>query len=125
MAGRSFVLGPVRSRRIILPFIFAESTEWASFFDCTHNKNIFCKVKLHAHGKISVVIFNQSDTPQHVTSKMRLCCAKGNIDSIADVDGMEYPLRVKTKRVNNVSVLTPLGKDVTVARLREEFPLVF
>ena len=125
MAGRSFVLGPFRSRRIILPFKFTETTEWRAFFDCTHNKNIFCKVKVHANGQISVVIFNQSDTPQHVTSKMRLCCAKGNIDSITDVDGTEYPLKVKTKRVNNISVLTPVDKDATVARLREEFPLVF
>ena len=125
VAGRSFVLGPFRSRRIILPFKFSETTTWTAFFDCTHNKNIFCKVKVHTNGQISVVIFNQSDVPQHITSKMRLCCAKDDVESIVDVDGTEHPLRIKTKRVNIMSMTTPIDKDAIVAQLREEFPLVF
>ena len=119
------MLGSFRSRRVILFFKFSTATKWTAFFDCTQNKNIFCKVKIHTNNQISVVIYNQSDILQHITSKMLLCCAKGNVDTIIDVDGKEYPLRTRTKSAIAMNVTTPKGKDTIVSELKQDFPLVF
>ena len=110
----------------MLPFRFSEDTDWKTFFDCTHNKGIFCRCKIYTNGQISIVIFNQTDVPQHITSKMKLICGKGNIDWIVDIHGLKHALKDNTKKVQMMT--NSLGKNDTVIlveRLKEMYPNVF
>ena len=126
VAGRSIVLGPFRSRKIILPFRFSGDTEWKAIFDCTQNKGIFCRCKIYTNGQISIVIYNQIDVPQHITSKMKLVCRKVNIDWIIDVNGVKRALRNDTKRIQMVTSSVDKHDTMSLAqRLREMFPNAF
>ena len=95
-------------------------------FDCTQNKGIFCRCKIYTNGQISIVIYNQTDVPQHITSKMKLICGKADIDWIVDVNGVRRALRNDTKRIQMVTSSVEKHDTLSlVQRLKEMFPNVF
>ena len=115
--GKSVILGPYEIKTVQLPY---EVEELGSLrgFDYCNSKNIRIWMKINSWGRMSVILKNECEHPQHVTPRARvwMMMSEGVVkEELRSMQGEDLTKEALMKEYPRVFDLSPKAMEVTEA----------